>query len=143
MSAQHAMPTQSGPDPAVHRLPKLLIKLRDRVGWSQADLAEAIGVDPSLISRIETGATRRPQRRTLMKIADAFREAGLPVDVRHLEAAVDAGLPAGAYELDERLLRIHDAVSTYPPEVQDVYYDTLYAAFRLLEVAHQTGRYGD
>ena len=122
------------------RLPELLIHLRERAGWSQVELAERVGVDQSLISRIETGATKRPQRRTLMRIADAFKAAGMPVEVSQLEDAADAAVPVGAYGMDDRLLRIHKRVSTYPPSVQDGFYDTLYAAFRLLESAHEAGR---
>lgn len=123
------------------RLPELLIHLRERAGWSQVELAERVGVDQSLISRIETGTTKRPQRRTLMRIADAFKEAGIQVEVSQLEDAADASVPVGAYGMDDRLVRIYERVSTYPPEVQDAFYDALYAAFRLMESAHSAGRY--
>jgi len=98
-------------------------------------------VDQSLISRIETGTTKRPQRRTLMRIADAFKEAGIQVEVSQLEDAADASVPVGAYGMDDRLVRIYERVSTYPPEVQDAFYHALYAAFRLMESAHSAGRY--
>lgn len=119
------------------RLGELLVHLREQAGLSQIELADAIGVDQSLVSRIETGATRRPQRRTLMKIAQAFQEAGLQVTLEQLEMAADRPTPIGALGLDDRLVRIHDRVSSYPPELQDAFYDALYATFRLLEAARR------
>ncbi len=122
------------------RLSELLLHLRERAGWSQTDLADAIGVDQSLISRIETGATRRPRRATLAKIAEAFQQAGIPIQVQQLETAADsATVSVGDYDIDDRLLRIYDRLSTYPPDVQDAFYDALYAAFRLLEDSYEAG----
>lgn len=122
------------------RLPELLLHLRDRMGWSQKELADAIGVDQSFISRIETGVTKRPTRHTLLKIADAFREAGMPVTLTQLEQAADDAVPPDTLDLDERLLRIHDQVSTFAPDTQDAFYDALYASFRLLLAAFQDGQ---
>lgn len=122
------------------RLPELLVLLRERADWSQSDLADKIGVTQSFVSRIETGGVRRPQRRTLMKIARAFQDAGIAVELEQLEQAADAAVPPDSLDLDERLLRIHDQVSTFAPATQDAFYDALYASFRLLLAAYQEGR---
>lgn len=46
-------------------------RLRDRRGWSQAQLAERAGLDPSSISMIETGR-RNPRTGTARKLAEAL-----------------------------------------------------------------------
>ena len=48
-----------------------LVELRERQGWTQAELATRCGVDQGDISRIERGATS-PTARTLQRIADAL-----------------------------------------------------------------------
>jgi transcriptional regulator with XRE-family HTH domain len=49
-----------------------LAVLRGRKGWSQAELAEAAGVDPATISDLETGRTKRPRVPTLLRLAEAL-----------------------------------------------------------------------
>ena len=48
-----------------------LVELRERRGWTQAELASRCGVDQGDISRIERGSTS-PTARTLQRIADAL-----------------------------------------------------------------------
>lgn len=48
-----------------------VIKLREKHGLTQADLAQRCGIDQGDISRIERGATS-PTARTLQRIADAL-----------------------------------------------------------------------
>lgn len=48
----------------------LRVSWRERLGLTQADLAERCGMDQGDISRIERGATS-PTARTLQRIADA------------------------------------------------------------------------
>lgn len=42
-------------------------------GWSQGELARQAGIDPSLLSRIESGATDDPRMFTLMALARALQ----------------------------------------------------------------------
>ena len=58
-----------------------LVELRERRGWTQAELATRCVVDHGDISRIERGATS-PTARTLQRIADA-----LDADLRVLPRA--------------------------------------------------------
>ena len=48
-----------------------LKQLRQQMGWSQADLADRIGVSGSVVSMYESGL-RAPARDTLLKIGKAF-----------------------------------------------------------------------
>lgn len=50
---------------------KTIIKERQERGWSQADLAEAIGTRQPVISRLERGEGN-PSLQTLKRIAKAF-----------------------------------------------------------------------
>ena len=60
----------------------LVMDLRERRGWTQAQLAERCGVDQGDISRIERGSVS-PTTRTLQRIADA-----LDADVRLVSRAL-------------------------------------------------------
>jgi transcriptional regulator with XRE-family HTH domain len=52
-----------------------LRKLRKTVDMSIEDLAKSVGVDQTLLGRIETGARRPPELNTLMRMANALRIA--------------------------------------------------------------------
>lgn len=52
--------------------PARLKAARDRQGWSQAELAEKAGFQPSAISRFETGAAK-PSFENLRRLAGALR----------------------------------------------------------------------
>ena len=52
-----------------------LRKLRKTADISIVDLAKSVGVDQTLLSRIETGASRPPELNTLMRLANAL---GIP-----------------------------------------------------------------
>jgi transcriptional regulator with XRE-family HTH domain len=54
------------------RLGKRVRSLRRRHGWTQVDMAEALGIDRSYLSEIETGK-KDPSLRMLKAIADGFR----------------------------------------------------------------------
>lgn len=41
--------------------PRQFVRLRERLGWSQADLAEALGVHPMTVSKWERGAQPIPE----------------------------------------------------------------------------------
>lgn len=56
-----------------------LALLRAKKGLTQAQLAERSGVSLSVVSAIETGRSRRPQLRSLSRLAHA-----LEIDVRDL-----------------------------------------------------------
>jgi transcriptional regulator with XRE-family HTH domain len=49
-----------------------LRKLRNSADMSIVDLAERVGVDQAVLSRIETGASRPPELNTLMRMANAL-----------------------------------------------------------------------
>ena len=51
----------------------LLRRYRDRAGLSCNELARAVGVDPSYISRLERGEREPPRRRVIERLAEAFK----------------------------------------------------------------------
>lgn len=53
-------------------LPERLILARNRLQWSQSDLAERSGFQPSAISHFETGK-RCPSVENLVRLADTLR----------------------------------------------------------------------
>lgn len=50
-----------------------LVKARKRRQWDQKTLARESGVDQSVISRIETGATANPTNDTVKRLEEALR----------------------------------------------------------------------
>ncbi|MFT4195947.1 helix-turn-helix domain-containing protein [Ottowia sp.] len=58
--------------PLAQRLGTQIAVLRKTKEWTQADLAERIGVEPETISRFERGATT-PSLQTLEKISHCLR----------------------------------------------------------------------
>ena len=52
---------------------KRLKQLRKKVGWSQQKLAEQAGLSYNVITKIEQGAAKNPNIRTMIKLADAFK----------------------------------------------------------------------
>lgn len=54
------------------RLGNRVRSLRRRHGWTQVDMAEALGIDRSYLSEIETGK-KDPSLRVMKTIADGFR----------------------------------------------------------------------
>ncbi|MFZ5480507.1 MAG: helix-turn-helix domain-containing protein [Myxococcota bacterium] len=67
-------------------LGRVIAALRERRGWSQAQLAARIGVAQSSLSRFETGASI-PDAYTFRRIAQAF-----DMSVGQLQAVVDRAL---------------------------------------------------
>ncbi len=62
---------------------RLQLRLRnDRLekGWSQKKLALKIGVDKSIVSRIETGDLKRPSEKVIKSIAQFFNNADYIID---------------------------------------------------------------
>lgn len=55
----------------VDRLSELIRQIRLEKGWSQQDLADAVGVETASVSRWETGESR-PRPRRLLAIAEAL-----------------------------------------------------------------------
>ncbi|MBM3245140.1 MAG: helix-turn-helix transcriptional regulator [Candidatus Omnitrophica bacterium] len=51
---------------------KRLKQLRKKSGWSQQKLAERAGLSYNVITKIEQGAAKNPNIRTIIKLADAF-----------------------------------------------------------------------
>lgn len=65
---------------AEYEVIKIIIRERNKRGWSQTDLAEAIGSRQPVISRLERGGGN-PSLQTLTKIAQAL-DLSLEVSMR-------------------------------------------------------------
>lgn len=61
------------PPIATRKFGSLLRKLRKTSDLSVVDLAKEAEVDPTLLSRIETGTRRPPELRTLIRLGNALR----------------------------------------------------------------------
>jgi len=86
--------------------PRLLRHVRIARGLSQSQLARAIGVDHSTISRFERGE-RRPRRLTVLKLARA-----LDLDrATRLRLLASAGYAPVSLELDDDLDVVWDLAS--------------------------------
>ena len=86
--------------------PRLLRRVRIARGLSQSQLARAIGVDHSTISRFERGE-RRPRRLTVLKLARA-----LDLDrATRLRLLASAGYAPVSLELDDDLDVVWDLAS--------------------------------
>lgn len=83
--------------PAQPEFPGRLKSARDRQGWSQAELADKAGFQPSAISRFETGAAK-PSFENLRRLAGALR-----VSTDYLLGLSDD--PAGAAPAPDPLYR--------------------------------------
>jgi len=70
---------------------------RDELDWSQADLSRESGVPLSTVQNLESGVYRRPQRKTLVKVAEAL---GLDAD-----ALAQAPTTSSSEESVERVMR--------------------------------------
>ena len=51
---------------------KRLKELRKKAGWSQQKLAEKAGLSYNVITKVEQGAAKNPNIKTMIKLADAF-----------------------------------------------------------------------
>lgn len=67
--------------------PDLLAELRWLRGWSQADLSQRAGVDPSYITRLEDGQ-RQPSAQTVAALARALDLESTAQDVFYLAAGL-------------------------------------------------------
>lgn len=66
------MPQNIGmPNKPVRIIPKRIAAAREERGWSQAQLARAVGVSQPTISDLEAGITQEPKHSTIQKIASA------------------------------------------------------------------------
>jgi transcriptional regulator with XRE-family HTH domain len=65
--------------------PTTLKQARERRGLTQAELADAAGVDQATVSRLEIGRVSNPSFDTVKKLARALRVApeALTFDARH------------------------------------------------------------
>lgn len=61
----------------LHDIPKEVRRLRADAGWTQADLAELVGVTRSAVAQWEAGANEPPlsRLRKLLKLRDAVPHA--------------------------------------------------------------------
>jgi transcriptional regulator with XRE-family HTH domain len=88
--------------------PKTLRTLREAKGWNQQALAEAAGIDPSVISRLERGLQSDLRASVLIALADAL---STPVDTlltpphKHTTPTALAELVAVIYDIQ----RLSDA----------------------------------
>ena len=53
-------------------LDQRLKELRKKAGWSQQKLAEKAGLSYNVITKVEQGAAKNPNIKTMIKLADAF-----------------------------------------------------------------------
>jgi transcriptional regulator with XRE-family HTH domain len=51
---------------------KRLKELRKKAGWSQQKLAEKASLSYNVITKVEQGAAKNPNIKTMIKLADAF-----------------------------------------------------------------------
>jgi transcriptional regulator with XRE-family HTH domain len=58
--------------PAKVTLGTRLKRLREERGWSQAQLAERVGLTQAYIALLETGKRKRPSRPAIKVLADAL-----------------------------------------------------------------------
>lgn len=58
------------------RLKTVLRELREKKGWSQAKLAEQVGVSDAYIAQLETGVRKNPSLDMLKRLASKL---GVPV----------------------------------------------------------------
>jgi transcriptional regulator with XRE-family HTH domain len=61
---------------------------RERRGWTQKALALKAGVDTSIISRIESGATTNPSYSTVCKLESALRLRRGTLEFGHQDEAL-------------------------------------------------------
>jgi transcriptional regulator with XRE-family HTH domain len=80
-------PRKSPPD-IIKAFGQVLRAERERLGWSQEELAERAGLDRTYLSGVERGA-RSPNLRSVVKIASAMRvklsKLMLAAEARHAE----------------------------------------------------------
>ncbi|MCL2182088.1 MAG: helix-turn-helix domain-containing protein [Chitinispirillia bacterium] len=83
-----------------------LTDLRKKMGWSQAELAERLGITQKAVSALETGENRSPNRANAAKINDLLCEQGIMPQpsasldsISQLIQAID-GFTAGAMDGD-------------------------------------------
>lgn len=77
--------TSSDPAPAIGAL---IRQLRDKRGWTQAQLANQAGITITCLSNLERGATHDPNIETIAGLAAAFGLQPSELDVRRLAEAV-------------------------------------------------------
>ena len=95
------------------------------IGWTQTDLAQAIGSDQANVSKIMSGRIQRPHETTLQTIAAAYRNAGLTgVTADQLLLARDhAGKPDhNPFDIPAHWLRPFQTISLLDQERQDALY---------------------
>lgn len=93
-----------------NRLAGLIRRRREERGWLQRDLADAAGVAPSIITRIEAGITTNPRRDTLASISRAL---GLRQD------DVLSDEPSGTGRLPAFQPYLRARYADLPPEAQE------------------------
>lgn len=91
-------------------------QLRERKGWTQLDLALKVGMNNSVLSRIE--ANKRPvEAQELKKFADEF---GVSTDYlldKNNKSIVNEGLEG--YLMDDQVIKAAEIFSRIPKEHQD------------------------
>lgn len=102
----------------------LLDQYNSMLGWTQRELAYAMGKDTSWLSKIFTGKAK-PFDSTLAEIADAYQRAGLTgVTVQTLADARDRGdEPGDGSDIPTPWKRLVMHVLALPPEVQDMLFN--------------------
>lgn len=111
--------------PWIPTLPDLLKECNGRLGWTQVQLADALGKDPSEISKIMSGKTARPQDSTLEAIAQVYRQAGLDMTLDRLAAARDAGRGnfPNPWDFPSHWVRLVMRIMAEDQNLQDFFYE--------------------
>ena len=111
--------------PWIPTLPELLKELNGRLGWTQVAFADALGKDPSEVSKILSGRTARPQDFTLEAIAQAYQRAGLDVTLEQLVESRDAGRNnlSNPWNFPAHWVRLLIRIMAEDQEMQDWFYE--------------------
>lgn len=117
--------------PAENAFGKLLETYRTARNWTKAELAERAKLDPSAISRLESGQ-RFPERQTVALLADALELS--PLDRERLYAA--AGYRSEAWD-DPLVADLVEVLAdpAIPPEIKDEVRTVVRVALRYARLA--------
>ena len=107
-------------------LPELLSQLNAELNWQDQDLADAAGVDKGHLSRVMTGSIKKPRTNLLQNILEAYRYAGLDVDMADLIAARDGEMLRSSFSvIPPRWRSLFQRIVALDHQRQEVVFRTL------------------